>query len=399
MRKIANPNFVYILTFSVPFLVYTLKWSTIYPELQLNLIIFYLSSFVLCAFLGFITLGYTKGLTYHTISISKHNFLVVIFLYIFYLVDIIYSGFVPLFAFSSGTNYGGSIGYGIPVAHVLAVTFNAFYALYTFHQFLSTKKMLTVIVYFLLLIPFVILLNRSMIMYVIIGSFFMYCLSVARYLIKKSLYIIIAALFSIYLFGYLGNLRSASGDSTFIPLSSGVTDQFLKGPVPNEFYWGYLYIGSPLANLQNNITLARDKYSDYTNLVVSEFLPDFIGKRLQTELSLKPRAFEQINPFLNVGTIYSRPFNYAGWGGIVLIFLYFITLMNLYFIVMYKSYTYGVTGIAMMLVAITLANFENTIQFSAYSFQLVYPLILSAIKGYKQKKKIVKPILSNESSF
>ena len=320
-------------------------------------------------------------------------------LYAFYIFDIIYSGFIPLFAFSNGVNYGGSIGYGIPVAHVLAVTFNAFYALYTFHQFLSTKKKKLLIVYFLLLLPFVILLNRSMIMYIVIGSFFIYCLSVARYLIKKSLYIIVAALFSLYIFGYLGNLRSANGDSTFIPISSGVTDQFLKGPVPNEFYWGYLYIGSPLANLQNNITLARDKYSDYTNLVVSEFLPDFISKRLQTELSLTPRAFEQINPFLNVGTIYSRPYNYAGWGGIILIFLYFITLMNIYFIIMHKSYTYGVTGIAMMLVAITLANFENTIQFSAYSFQLVYPLILSAIKGYKQRKNTVKPILSNESSI
>jgi len=383
----------------VPFIVYTLKWSTIYPELQSNLIVFYLLSFALCALLGFVTLNYTKSLQYHTIGISKHNMLAVSCLYAFYIFDIIYSGFIPLFAFSNGVNYGGSIGYGIPVAHVLAVTFNAFYALYTFHQFLSTKKKKLLIVYFLLLLPFVILLNRSMIMYIVIGSFFIYCLSVARYLIKKSLYIIVAALFSLYIFGYLGNLRSANGDSTFIPISSGVTDQFLKGPVPNEFYWGYLYIGSPLANLQNNITLARDKYSDYTNLVVSEFLPDFISKRLQTELSLTPRAFEQINPFLNVGTIYSRPYNYAGWGGIILIFLYFITLMNIYFIIMHKSYTYGVTGIAMMLVAITLANFENTIQFSAYSFQLVYPLILSAIKGYKQRKNTVKPILSNESSI
>lgn len=383
----------------MPFIVYTLKWSTIYPELQSNLIIFYLSSFTLCALLGFITLNYTKNLQYHTISMSKHNMLAVSCLTIFYIIDIIYSGFIPLFAFSNGANYGGSIGYGIPVCHVLAVTFNAFYALYTFHQFLSTKKKLLLVIYILLLLPFVILLNRSMIMYIIIGSFFIYCLSIARYLIKKSLYIIVAALFSLYIFGYLGNLRSANGDSTFIPISSGVTDQFLKGPVPNEFYWGYLYIGSPLANLQNNITLARDKYSDYTNLVVSEFLPDFISKRLQTELSLTPRAFEQINPFLNVGTIYSRPYNYAGWGGIILIFLYFITLMNIYFIIMHKSYTYGVTGIAMMLVAITLANFENTIQFSAYSFQLVYPLILSAIKGYKQRKNTITPILNNENSI
>lgn len=312
----------------------------------------------------------------------------------------LYAGYIPFFAFSTGeASYGGSIEYGIPVLHVILVTFNLFYALYIFHQYLSKPTKALLFKFFLFLFPFVILLQRSNIMYIIIGCFFIYLLSVKSISLSKVFYVLVIAMFSFYAFGYLGNLRSAKGDSTFIPMSSGVTDEFLKSPVPNEFYWGYLYIGSPLANLQNNINLANDKSVDYEGLTINEFIPDFIGKRLSASLSIKKRAFEQINPFLNVGTIYSRPYNYAGWNGIILTFLYFITLMNIYYLTITKSYTYGISGVAMMFVAIALANFENTIQYSAYSFQLIYPLILSAIKQYKQSIKSKKLVLQHGSSF
>lgn len=314
--------------------------------------------------------------------------MVLLGLYLFYVIDITYSGFIPLFAYSSGqADYGGSINYGIPLVHVIAVTFNLFYCLYVFHQYLSSRKKSLLFIYFLLIIPFIFLLQRSNIMYIILGSFLIYVLSVANVLIGRMVHILIAVIFTLFLFGYLGNLRSANGDSTFIPRSSGVTDEFLKGPVPNEFYWSYLYIGSPLANLQNNINQSRYKYYDYSGLVVNELMPDFISKRVSTELSITPRVFEQINPFLNVGTIYSRPYNYAGWGGMSLVFVFFIIIMNIYCLVVSRSYQYGMTGIAMMFVAIALANFENTISFSAYSFQLIYPLLLSARRKYKQAKK------------
>jgi hypothetical protein len=371
----------------VPFLVYTLQWSTIYPPLKLELVQFYLFSFGICILLGLITLLKKRTFNYHKINQSNNNNRVIAILYSFYVIDILYSGFIPLIAFSKGhAEYGGSIDYGIPVLHVLVVTFNLFYTLYVFHQLLSNPSKKLIFKYLMLILPFVILLQRSNIMYIIIGSFFIYLLSIANFSFPKMVYVVVAGFVSFYAFGYLGNLRSAGGDSTFIPLSSGVTDKFLKGPVPNEFYWGYLYVGSPLANLQNNINLAKDKTSDYEGLIVNEFMPDFLGKRLSSELSIKPRAFEQINPFLNVGTIYARPFNYAGWGGLITMFLYFITLMNIYYIFIERSYTYGVTGIAMMCVAIALANFENTIQYSAYSFQLIYPLILSVIKKYRLDK-------------
>ena len=379
--------------------MYGLQWSTIYPVLGFDLVIFYLVTFTICIVINLFLPYKADKFTYHNIPLSKYNTKVLLSLYIFYLVDIIYSGYIPLIAFSSGDrDYGGSIEYGIPVLHVLVVTFNLFYALYAFHQFISNRNKRILLIYFLLLLPFVILLQRSNIMYIIIGSFFVYILSLKKISLKKLGYTFIAAVFSMYMFGYLGNLRSANGDSTYIPMSSGVTDDFLKGPIPNEFYWSYLYIGSPLANLQNNLNQARDKYTDYTALVVYEYMPDFLSKRLSKELSLQPRAFEQINSFLNVGTIYSRPYNYAGWTGIIITFIYFISLMNIYYTNICYSYTYSVTGFAMMFLAIALANFENTIQFSAYSFQLIYPLILSAIKKYKQSKSVM-PIQQHESSF
>lgn len=389
MNKLTNPNLLYILTFSVPFLVYSLQWSTLYPALQFNLILFYALTFAACIGLSIVFSLNRKKIEYHTISASGNNVLVLVLLYVFYLADITYTGYLPLYSFSTGhANYTGSIEYGIPVLHVIAVTFNLFYALYVFHQYLSNKRNYYLLIYFLLIVPFIALLQRSNIMYILVGSGFEYVLSLRRIIISKVIYILVAVVMSLYVFGYLGNLRSANGDSTYIPRSSGATDGFMKGPIPNEFYWGYLYIGSPLANLQNNINLAKEPTVDYTGLFINELAPDFVGKRVSKGLFLQYRAFIQINPYLNVGTIYARPFNYARWPGVITVFTIFILLMNIYCVIISRSFTYGVTGLAMVFVAIAFANFENTISFSAYSFQLIYPLILSGVKKYKQQSAL-----------
>ncbi len=392
MKKFTNPNFIYIITFIIPFLVYSLQWSTIYPQLSSELFTFYTISFLVAFFIG-VLIDRLPGFVYKPIPAFKYNFLVLFLLYGFYAVDCLYSGYIPLIAIMGGNLfYIGNLTFGIPTLHLLVVTFNLFFALFVFHQYLSNRSWALLLSYVSALLPFIFLLQRSSIMYIFVGSVFIYFISQKKILIKRIVVLLVFFFAAIYLFGYFGNVRSGNGDPTFIPRASGATEEFLTGSVPLEFYWGYLYIASPVANLQNNINIDQKVDPDYKGFVVFEMLPDIATKRVAETLSLTRREFNQINSFLNTGSIYARPFSFLSWKGMVIIFFYLIGLMNLYYIVIRKSFMFGATGLAIMFTVIALATFENSIWFSAYSLPLMYPVLFSIIRGYnlttsKFKKK------------
>lgn len=385
MKKITNPNFIYIITFVVPFLFYTLQWSTIYPALTPELLGFYLLTFII-AFVTGILIERLPGFTYKPIPVFRYNGLVILFLYILYALDCWYMGFVPLLAFYSGNaSYAGGVEFGIPTIHVLLVTFTLFFAVYLFHQFLSNRKWSILLSYLSTFIPLILTSQRSSIMYIVIASAITFVISQKKIAVRKVVRLGVFAIIVLYLFGFLGNLRSANGDSTFIPRNSGVKEEFLESWIPNEFYWSYLYIASPVANLQNNINIERSVIPNYSEFAVFEMVPDFLAKKIVQTYSLTRREFNQINPFLNVGTIYARSFSYLSWTGMFIMFFYLMILMNLYYIVIRQSYMYGTTGLAMMFSMIALGNFDNSITWSAYSFPLFYPFLFSIIRGFRTK--------------
>lgn len=385
MRFLANPNFIYIGTFSVPFLVYNLGWSTLYPVLSSELLIFYLSTFLICGFVGYL-IKKVVPFKFERIPISKYNIHFITFIILFFIADCIYARQIPLFSLSSGDeSYEGGKTFGIPTVHVIMVTFTLFYSLYVFHQYVSHKKKKLFFLFLLTLFPFVLLLQRSNIMYLFIGATFIYVLSLKSIGIKRVLLLGVFSLFFIYIFGYLGNLRSGNGDSTFIPRMSGVTDKFLKGPVPNEFYWGYLYVASPVANLQNNINLEPYVTPDYLSFGIYEMLPDFLTKSANNYIDIHPRRFHQLNDFLNVGTIYANSFTYLSWFGMCTMFTYLMFLMNFYYIVASKLGKYKIAAIALMFNLLAFSNFSNTIQFSAFSIQLVFPILFFLVKQLRPK--------------
>jgi hypothetical protein len=387
MKHLSNPNLIYIITFSIPFLVYSLGWSTLYPELTDSLLLFYSATFLFCVVAGVILSSIVK-FKYVPISEFAYNKHVLVILFLFYLVDIAYSGYVPLIAYTSGVaTYDTNPNYGIPTIHVIMVTFNLFFSFYVFHQFLSSKKKSLLIVYILTIMPFVILVMRSNIMYIIIGSLFISTLSRRFFSIPHLLRLVVFCFGTLYLFGYLGNLRSSNGDSTFIPRNSGVTEEFLDGWVPNEFYWGYLYIASPVASLQNNINTEKKVEPDFKSFFVIECIPDFISKKVGAAVDVKQRNFNQLNNFLNVGTIYANAFSYLSWTGMIIMFVYLMTFMNVYYILVSKSDTFKMTGYAIMFNVIAFGNFSNTLQFSAFSFPLIYPIIFSMILYIVKNRK------------
>ena len=376
-RKIYNPNYLYVITFMFPFVIYSLQWSTLYPPLSASLLLFYLGSFIIYLLTGYLS-NRLKPFYFNRISKSSYNTLFVSIILALYLGEIILFRKIPLFGLLRGDfTYGDQ--FGIPVIHTILVSFNSFYAVYLFHQYISKKNKVLLLQFLLLLLPYILLVYRSNIMGLFVSCFFIFLLN-NRITYKIIFTSIVAILLLFYGFGFLGNLRSGQGDSTYIARASGATDQFLESFVPKEYYWTYLYVASPVANLQNNINMTKQDEGGWKVLVLNECFPDFMIKFLPF-LHREEKSFYQINSFLNVGTIYVYSFSFLRWKGMMFMFFYFLIFINAYYWVLYRSTRFRVVGMALLFNLIIFANFHNTISYSASSLQLLYPVVFSFLQA------------------
>ncbi|HEY0895728.1 MAG TPA: hypothetical protein VGE15_04195 [Sphingobacteriaceae bacterium] len=383
MKKIlGNPNYVYILAFIVPFIVYTLEWSTLYPPLTINLFLFYFGTFAAALVLGLI-LHKTRPFCYSQIAAANTNTGTLLAIFVLYGLEVAYSRTVPLLEVFAGTYVYGEDTFGIPVLHTFLVSFNTFYAIYLFHQYLSSRSVNIFWLFVLSNLPFILLVTRSSILNILLGAFIVFLVSRERLAGRVVLKSVALVLLVFYLFGFLGNQRSAGGDPTFIPKASGATDEFLDSAVPKEFYWSYLYIASPVANLQNNINKTQEPQGGYKRLIRDEFLPTFLTKFITAP---QPKEFYQINPFLNVGTIYVYTFSFAGWWGMIFMFFYLLLIINGYYLLVIRSDRFRVTGLAILYNVIIFATFHNTIAYSAQSLQLLYPVVFSMLFDYLERR-------------
>jgi hypothetical protein len=375
-RKIYNPNYLYIITFIFPFVVYSLQWSTLYPPLSASLLMFYVGSFIVYLITGYLS-NRIKPFYFSQIPKSSYNVLFVSVILGLYVTEILLFRKIPLLGMLRGDfTYGDD--FGIPVIHTLLVSFNSFYCVYLFHQYISKKNKKLLLQFLLLLVPYIILVYRSNILGVFVSCFFIFLLN-NKITYKIVLTSVVAVLLIFYGFGFLGNLRSGEGDSTYIARASGATDKFLDGFVPKEYYWTYLYVASPVANLQNNINLTKQNEGSWKVLVLNECFPDFMIKFLPF-VHREEKSFYQINSFLNVGTIYVYSFSFLRWEGMLFMFFYFLIFINAYYWLLYRSSRFRIVGMALLFNLIIFANFHNTISYSASSLQLLYPVVFSFLQ-------------------
>jgi hypothetical protein len=199
-----------------------------------------------------------------------------------------------------------------------------------------------------------------------------------------------------YLFGVAGNIRCSHQygrteniTSSDIILGIGdAKDSFRESIIPKEFFWAYLYISSPLANLQN--TMISDGPADLTvsrllHFTNFEILPDFASKRIANFLEIERINIKQITPALTVGTVYARSYVYLDWLGLALMFSFTMLVSFSYIILLRRDNVFFITGISILNTVILFNIFSNMFYFSGVSFQLAYPLFFSF---FRRKKTI-----------
>ena len=380
MRILRNPYYLYVFTFGIIFVVYSLGWSDLYPQLSFKLLAFFFLSFILFIIGGVYIEKYTCR-KYSFNIIEKKIGLKVLFIYILYAFEFIYNHGVPILLIFSNPDYKYN-EFGIPTLHPIILTYSSFYTVFLFHCYLCNKSRdLRLYIFLLLLIP-VLIFNRAMLILNICSMFLVYCHYGFELTKRKILSICIYVLIGLYLFGVAGNYRTVlSNNNSYFLTSMEATTEFRDSFIPKEFMWGYIYMSSPLATLQKTVNLDfEESSSNFSAFITYCILPDFVSKRIADYLGIKDRTkMAQLNEILNVGTFYEHPYRLLGWLGILMMCFYTFFFVLIYVALIQKS-RYYVVGISILSVVICFCSFVNMFTFSGLSFQLVYPLLFALLK-------------------
>jgi hypothetical protein len=308
---------------------------------------------------------------------------VTLFIYVLWSVEFIHAGGIPLLKILLGQSYDYRM-FGVPSLHVFVVTFSSFYTIYLFHLYLSCKSIPLLTLYFLNLMAAILIYNRGMMLFNLSATVFLYCIYKDRITLKQFAAGGVSAIIILFFFGVLGSLRvsreaKAPYTNEFFLETGQASESFRQSIIPKEFFWTYIYVSSPLANLQHNInthpvppvTLARTG-----ELVNNEIFMDFISKRVNSFFNLEPVHDNRIPGPFNASTVYSRAYSYLGWTGMLLMTFTLIVLPLLYFKILPAGSPFFLTGAVILCTMYLFLAFDNTLRFTGLSFQLVYPVLL-----------------------
>jgi hypothetical protein len=322
-RCLASPFAAYAAGFLIAMAVYSLEYSDLYPPLQPALVSFLLVTCVICGCLACAVGTMTDTCQYGYESLQFHM-LVFLVLTGLLVAECVYSGGVPLLTAAVGGDSDYAT-FGIPTVNVAFVGFSLFYAIYWFDLYLLRYGRVFLAFSLMAASTSILIVHRGGFIIDFVAAIFLY---VQRRGLERKLIISFSALVAAMLwgFGLLGDLRThgLTGESLILDIGKA-SDKFRDSNIPTEFFWPYLYISSPLANLQLNMTnrVATDKPALYLAL---ELLPDFVSKRIVPEDAVPATLPLLVTEQLTVRTMYGRAFLLMGWLGIILSFMYFVII-------------------------------------------------------------------------
>jgi len=308
--------------------------------------------------------------SYQPIYKTHNSSLACFLLYIFFCLEFIINNGVPLLMYDIlDLNYDYT-QFGIKTLHPLILTFTSFYTVLLFHRYISTKSRKLLIQVILLSLYPILIMNRGAFFLNLTSMLMVYLLSLKHIDLRKTLFLFILILIAFYLFGAFGDFRT--GGVNILLSSFEPSDAFISSNIPNEFLWPYLYITSPLGNLQETINYGISQSGDVFSYILNAIVPDFISKNLD----FQPAVISRIAPFLTVGGIYSSSYVVMGYIGMVFTFVSLVIFILLYLFFLPRNTPYTTSAVAILGTLIVFNTFDNMIVFSGLSFQLIYPFIM-----------------------
>ncbi|MBN1111281.1 MAG: oligosaccharide repeat unit polymerase [Bacteroidales bacterium] len=267
-------------------------------------------------------------------------------------------------AISGAITYGDFTG--IKGFHFVLYSSLFVYSIYLFHQFISQKSFKLFLLFMLSVLPHLLVINRGGLMLIVSSCLVIIIMKKGYIKFKMFLKLIIFSLVLLSLFGIMGNLRSkySRSDDNYILDVGGATPEFRNSIIPKVYFWSYIYIASPLGNLQYIIDY-RDVSDfgvvDLIDFGVNATMPNFVSKRISPYLKTKFHSTDNylVIKAFNVATMYFIPYYILGWWGLILMYLFVISVVISYVIFVKDSSRYFITGWSIICSIMLFSMFSN----------------------------------------
>ena len=388
---LVNPFYLYCIAFSFSILIYMLGWSKLYPPLSIGLILFMVISFVLfiLVFKLFENRFAIKIKYYHNWKQNLHIvdlfFSLIIALGI---LNVALMGYIPVF--DRSMNY---LDFGIPVLDPIFNSMSIFFSVFFFQIYLESKKKRFFIYILVFLVLNLLIFRRSSVIWIITSIVFVYILYRPKVRILYIFILILCMPFFTFTFGLYGSKRSNLTKS-YVINELEASDNFKKTGFNYNNYLTYLYISSPLANLQKNINESNGIFNkkEYLDFFLYNLVPQSITIRLEKLLDLSSPECYLIHPHLIVGTFLMISFYTLGWVGMIsmLVFLLFFIILSL--TIIRKWNIFGISTFCLLSTTVCLLIFSNFLnRLDVILMLLVYPVLFHVIFNIERKlNRVVK---------
>ncbi len=266
---------------------------------------------------------------------------------------------------------------GIKTFHVIVFTYNFYITLCAFNDYMFTNNKKYLFYSILGIIPYFLLYLRGSILMLSFCMFLIWLFY--KYKLKTIIKIGCLGIIFLYIFGIVGNIRHYYkwNDTQMIKQIAQVKT---KENILDPFIWSYVYITSPLGNLQYNLNNSIPTY-DIKSFVCSNLLPDAISKRIK----YKKFDFYLMVNNLMVSTVYKNSLLSYGKIGMFIVYIIYM-LSEIFYLLFLKNTKYLNIGIVLVNLLNIFSIYDNMFIFSGLSFCLFYPLI----DVLKENLKIIK---------
>lgn len=380
-----NPYFLAGIPFVLVFILYNFKWGSILVSLSYQLQVFLIIFILLLFVVGILMNPAFKNKTLENsddLGPQKNPKNVVLLVLLLTFIEGLYFRGFPI---TGAVSYSD---FGIPGIHPVILTFNSYILVSQFYDWGNCvrdgKRYLYRLYVALLFVPYIIEVNRGMMVMVIVASGIAFAMSSNMiFSIKKITNLVILSFSGIYLFGLAGNYRTNfefTGidkyfDSYYI-MSLGGAQVGTNLYFLNPFYWGYIYLTSSLANLESTVSQLwiTSTSSSLLRLTVVQFLPDFISKRIYTNGI--DTSGTRINSEFTTGTVFNNAFYLYGWAGMIITAIVIIFLpIILYLILKNSEKKYYVVGFSFLGSMYVFLPFDNMLGFTGLSLPIFFTIV------------------------
>ena len=381
-RAFLNPLFAYPVIWSLVLLMYQLSWSRIYAPLNGGLLAFFVATIVLSALIGLVLQRWLNSRPSRVSKLARPPLtrILTAVTVLGLVADFVYEGHVPLFDAVTPGGFGYGDFKGIPVIHVLVVTFSLFYAAVLAHAWTrGTGRARHALLGQVLLIAalHLLMLSRQAVMFILLMLALLF-LSSARLTVRRVVATCALALLAAYVFGGIGNMRYGGSffDNSYIAELAKASDSFPSW-IPGQFLWAYIYLVSPLGNLNGVVTGLHPQ--DNWAGAVTNWVPDFLAKRLFPEFD---PSTPLVVDYFNVSTGFAGASKFYGFAGLGLTFALLVAAVIGVVLLVRGPLDQPTWAILSGLVLFMF--FNNAFSFSGLSFALAYPILISLLYEVKR---------------